>query len=95
MTDPSTIARFLARHTLSDYAALCRRADEDPEWFWRAVTDFHGLHFLRPFNRLLSPRADACTPMARSGELVSRRVPASPLRRYHADSADPLFLTAN
>ena len=52
-TRPSTLAAFLVRHELADYAALCRRADEDPEWFWRAVMEFHELHFFRPFDRLL------------------------------------------
>lgn len=49
----SQLARFLAMHGFDDYQALCSRADAEPEWFWRAVMDFHGLHFHRPFERLL------------------------------------------
>lgn len=60
---PSTLSRFLERHGLADYAALCRRADEDPEWFWRAVMDYHGLHFFRPFDRLVDTSEGA--PWAR------------------------------
>lgn len=49
----SQLAKFLAQHAIADYAALCERADGDPEWFWRAVMDFHQLHFFRPFDRLI------------------------------------------
>lgn len=60
---PSALSRFLERHGLADYAALCHRADEDPEWFWRAVMDYHGLHFFRPFDRLVDASEGA--PWAR------------------------------
>lgn len=55
-TPPATssqLARFLAQHGLDSYEALVRRADADPEWFWRAVMQFHGLHFYQPFQQLL------------------------------------------
>ena len=57
------LAKFLDQHALADYEALCLRADEDPEWFWRAVMDFHQLHFFRPFDRLLD--TDKGAPWAR------------------------------
>lgn len=55
MTNSSTsqLGRFLHQHRISDYESLCLRASEDPEWFWRAVMDFSGLHFFRPFNKLM------------------------------------------
>lgn len=49
----SRLGRFLALHRIPDYEALCERASIDPEWFWRAVMDFHHLRFFRPFDRLL------------------------------------------
>ena len=52
-TSSSQLARFLARHGLDNYEALLERADADPEWFWRAVMEFHRLHFYRPFQQLL------------------------------------------
>lgn len=60
---PSVLSRFLQQHALADYEALCRRAEEDPEWFWRAVMDFHGLHFFRPFEQLIDTSEGA--PFAR------------------------------
>ena len=59
----SQLAKFLDQHAIADYAALCERADSDPEWFWRAVMDFHRLHFFRPFDRLLD--TDQGVPWAR------------------------------
>ena len=55
MTAPtsSPLGRFLEQHAIPDYAALCARADADSEWFWRAVMDFHQIHFFRPFERLV------------------------------------------
>lgn len=49
----SQLGRFLALHHIADYEALCERAASDPEWFWRAVMEFHHLRFFRPFDRLL------------------------------------------
>lgn len=49
----SQLGRFLALHRIPDYEALCERAATDPDWFWRAVMDFHRLRFFRPFHQLL------------------------------------------
>lgn len=57
MTRQPQLAVFLQRHGIADYEALCRRADADPQWFWRAVMDFHGLHFFRPFDQLVDTSA--------------------------------------
>ena len=51
--DEAPLARFMAQHGLAGYDALIERADRDPEWFWPAVMQFHGLHFFRPFARVL------------------------------------------
>jgi hypothetical protein len=64
----SRIARFLRAHAIVSLDALRRRAIEDPEWFWRAVSDDIGIRWLRA----LRPRARrlAQDPLA---ELVPRR----------------------
>ena len=49
----SQLARFMALHMLEDYAQLCSKAEQDPQWFWRAVMEFHRLHFFHPFDQLL------------------------------------------
>ena len=49
----SQLGRFLAEHRLAGYEALCERAASDPEWFWRAVMEFHHLHFFWPFEQLV------------------------------------------
>lgn len=49
----SQLGRFLVLHQLATYEALCNRAADDPEWFWRAVMEFHQLHFFKPFDQLL------------------------------------------
>jgi acetyl-CoA synthetase len=49
----SQLGRFLAQHRLASYESLCDKAAADPEWFWRAVMEFHRLHFFRPFDQLL------------------------------------------
>lgn len=59
----SQLAVFIAQHGIADYEALCARADADPEWFWRAVMDFHRLHFFRPFEQLVDTSAGV--PFAR------------------------------
>ncbi|MCX7931335.1 MAG: AMP-binding protein [Rhodovarius sp.] len=47
------LARFLRRHGLEDYDRLLELAARDPEWFWAAVIEFHGLRFFKPYERLL------------------------------------------
>ena len=56
MTEPRTsppLERFLRLHGVPDYDRLVERAAKEPEWFWAAVMEFHGLRFFRPYERLL------------------------------------------
>jgi acetyl-CoA synthetase len=56
MSDSGTsppLERFLRLHGIPDYDGLVERAARDPEWFWAAVMDFHGLRFFKPYERLL------------------------------------------
>ena len=56
MSEPGTsppLEQFLRRHGISDYDRLVERAAREPEWFWAAVMEFHGLHFFKPYERLL------------------------------------------
>ena len=47
------LERFLRLHGIPDYDRLVERAAKEPEWFWAAVMDFHGLRFFKPYERLL------------------------------------------
>lgn len=47
----SNLKAYLDEHALPDYAALVRRADADPEWFWDTLA--RRLHFFRPYERVL------------------------------------------
>jgi len=42
-------ARFMRRHGFGTYGELAERSTTDPEWFWRAVTDFLDLRFDPPY----------------------------------------------
>jgi acetyl-CoA synthetase len=47
------LERFLRRYGVPDYDRLVERAAREPEWFWAAVMEFHGLRFFKPYERLL------------------------------------------
>ncbi|GAA0596472.1 AMP-binding protein [Craurococcus roseus] len=47
------LERFLRLHGIPDYDRLVERAAREPEWFWAAVMEFHGLRFFKPYERLL------------------------------------------
>lgn len=51
----SNIASFMQGHGISDFAELSRRADKDPEWWWRAIADRIG--FFRPYERIFDASA--------------------------------------
>jgi acetyl-CoA synthetase len=44
---------FLVAEGLADYAALERRAAQEPEWFWDALIRFFGVQFIAPYSRVL------------------------------------------
>ncbi|BBK33003.1 acetyl-CoA synthetase [Stella humosa] len=43
---------FMTAEGLGDYAALERRADADPDWFWAAILRFLDVPFARPWTTL-------------------------------------------
>jgi acetyl-CoA synthetase len=47
----SNIAAFMRQHGIPDYSSLLQRADNDPQWWWRAVVD--RISFFRPYDVLL------------------------------------------
>ena len=49
----SNLQRFLSQHGLSDFAALGKRALDEPHWFWNAVIEHHDIRFSRPYDRIL------------------------------------------
>jgi len=48
----SRLQQLIRRHGLPDYDALFRRSIEDLDWFWTAVNEDLGLHWLRPYTRV-------------------------------------------
>ena len=51
--DRSRLLRFMRRHDIADYPALLQRANDDPAWFWDAVSDDLGLIWQRPYTRVM------------------------------------------
>ncbi len=49
----SRLLKFMRRHGIEDYAALLKRADAEPEWFWDAVSDDLGLVWQRPYTKVM------------------------------------------
>jgi acetyl-CoA synthetase len=47
------IATFMKRLGVDSLASLQRRSVEDPEWYWRAVSDEFALRWTKPFRRVL------------------------------------------
>ena len=47
------LTRLMSRHGVASLEALQRRSVEDPEWYWRAVSEDIGLVWTRPFTRVL------------------------------------------
>jgi acetyl-CoA synthetase len=59
----ANLTAFLRTHDLPDYAALLRRSEEEPAWYWDAVIRHLGLRFFQPYERVLDLSAGA--PWAR------------------------------
>ena len=60
----SNLARFMREHDIPDFDALLVRAEEDPQWWWRAVAD--RIAFIRDYDTVLdvsqgAPFARWCT----------------------------------
>ena len=51
--EQTRIAAFMRRVGVASLAELQRRSVDDPEWYWRAVSDEFALHWARPFRRVL------------------------------------------
>ncbi|HEX8983220.1 MAG TPA: acetate--CoA ligase [Ktedonobacterales bacterium] len=49
----SRLLKFMRRHGIENYAALLKRADAEPEWFWDAVSDDLGLVWQRPYTKVM------------------------------------------
>jgi acetyl-CoA synthetase len=49
----SRLLRFMQRHGIGDYDALLKRASDDPNWFWDAVSDDLGLVWQRPYTQVM------------------------------------------
>src|SRR5262245_30314004 len=51
--EKTRIAAFMKRLAMGSLAELQRRSVDDPEWYWRAVSDELGLRWTKPFRRVL------------------------------------------
>ena len=51
--EKTRIAVFMQRLGIASLAELQRRSVEDPEWYWRAVSDEFALRWTKPFRRVL------------------------------------------
>jgi acetyl-CoA synthetase len=51
--EKTKIAAFMKRHGVADLADLLRRADADPQWYWRALLDFFDIRFATPYSDVL------------------------------------------
>ncbi len=49
----SNLQAFLTKHGVADFAALSRRATDEPDWFWNAVIDHHDIRFTKPYDQVL------------------------------------------
>ncbi len=49
----SNLMAFMQRHDVVDYAALLKRAEADPDWYWNAVLEDNDYRFYRPYDRVL------------------------------------------
>src|ERR1700737_4146398 len=45
----SNLAHFMRSHGIFDYAALVRRADADPAWYWDAAMRWLDIRFATPY----------------------------------------------
>src|SRR2546421_1054520 len=51
--DASALRQFMDAHDCADYAALCRRAAQDPAWFWDALVKALGIIWSTPYARVM------------------------------------------
>ncbi len=51
--ETSRLLRFMRRHGIADYPTLLQRANDDPAWFWDAVSDDLGLVWRRPYTQVM------------------------------------------
>jgi acetyl-CoA synthetase len=53
----SALRQFMAAHDCPDYPALCRRAAEDPAWFWDGLVKALGVVWSTPYRQVMDPSA--------------------------------------
>ena len=51
--DASALRRFMDAHDCADYPTLCRRAAQDPAWFWDALVKALGIVWSTPYARVM------------------------------------------
>jgi acetyl-CoA synthetase len=53
----SALRQFMAAHDCPDYQALCRRAAENPTWFWDALVKALGVVWSTPYRQVMDTSA--------------------------------------
>ena len=49
----SNLVGFMKAHSLADYAALRKRALQDPSWYWDAVIRYFAIEFYEPYDLVM------------------------------------------
>src|SRR5581483_7076567 len=49
----SRLKRFMDRHGVASYRELVERSGQDYEWFWDAAVHDLGIHFYKPYDRVV------------------------------------------
>ena len=57
MVEQANVTRFMAKHGISDYQELIRRAAAEPEWFWPAALEDLGVVCFQPYMKVLDSSA--------------------------------------
>ena len=59
----TNVGRFMALHGITRFDDLVARSIDDAAWFWAAVVDFLGIHFVEPYRQVVN--VDRGAPWAR------------------------------
>jgi acetyl-CoA synthetase len=50
VVDSTRLVAYIRKHGLADLAALLRRADEDPDWYWDSLLTFFDIRFVKSYD---------------------------------------------
>ena len=91
-SERTRLHRFLRGHGLRDYPDLCRKAVEEPAWFWEAMVRDLGIVFRTPYSQVMDTSNGV--PFTRWFVGASLNAYDSAVRRHAATAPDRLALSA-